>query len=139
MVIDPEKPIPKYLQLKDIITQYFQKAQLKAGEKIPTETELMEQFQVSRSTVRQTLAELANEGVIYKRQGSGTFFAGDDQIGQAQSHLIGVLTPRISYYIYPKLIQGIDEVARQKRYNIILTNADANPDQELAMLEQLLE
>lgn len=139
MVIDPEKPIPKYLQLKDIITQYFQKAQLKAGEKIPTETELMEQFQVSRSTVRQTLAELVNEGVIYRRQGSGTFFAGDDPAGQAQSHLIGVLTPRISYYIYPKLIQGIDEVARQQRYNIVLTNADANPDQELAMLEQLLE
>ncbi len=137
--IDNQNSLPKYLQLKEIMLQHFQEAHYEADQKLPTESELIEQFQVSRSTVRQTLAELVNDGIIYKIQGSGAFFAGNAHALHKRSQLIGVLTPRMSYYIYPELIQGIDDVARQHRYNIVVGAANANPDQELPSFTQLLE
>ena len=42
------------------------------GSKLPTEFELCHRFDVSRSTVRQALAELESAGLVRRRQGSGT-------------------------------------------------------------------
>ena len=138
MQIDVDKPIPKYLQLKDIIIQYFDNEHYVADQKIPSENELVERFQVSRNTVRQALGELDNEGIIYKKQGLGTFFSGLASTKKL-SYLIGVISPRISYYIYPQIIRGIDEVAHRKRYNIVLGNSYADYAKEVMYLEQLLE
>ena len=140
MRIDAEKPIPKYLQLKEIIKHYFRNEHYEAGQKIPSENELINQFKVSRNTVRQALAELANEGFIYKRAGSGSFFSGKTQDAQTESScLIGVITPMVSYYIYPKIIEGIDDIASKKRYNIVLGNSKGLLEKELVCLEQILE
>lgn len=138
MKIDADKPIPKYLQLKDIIRRYFEEERYQSGQKIPSENELVERFHVSRNTVRQALGELSDEGLIYKKQGLGTFFSGNLETPDL-SYLIGVLSPRISYYIYPQIIHGIDEVVHQKRYNIVLGNSYADYKKEIVCLEQLLE
>jgi GntR family transcriptional regulator len=45
------------------------------GQRMPTESVLVEQFGVNRLTVRQALAQLQQTGVIDVRQGSGTFVA----------------------------------------------------------------
>jgi len=59
---------------------------MKPGDRIPTETELSEQFGVSRSTLREAMKYLRAENVIVIRQGSGTFVSdytgvGDDPLG----------------------------------------------------------
>lgn len=64
---------PLYKQLKDAIKQNIQKGKYKPEEALPGERQLMEIFQVSRVTVRQAISELVNEGVLFKRQGSGTY------------------------------------------------------------------
>src|SRR5690606_39786530 len=46
------------------------------GDKLPTETELMEMFQVSRSTLREAIRVLANAGWIRVQQGAGTSVEG---------------------------------------------------------------
>ncbi len=138
MQIDADKPIAKYLQLKEILIRHFKEQHYQSDQKVPTENELIEQFEVSRNTVRQALAELANDGVIYKIQGSGSFFSGNVQNTQ-QSHLIGVITPLISSYIYPQIIQGIDDVVHQKHYNMVLGSSDVNPQKEHIRLHQMLE
>ncbi|MFZ2964861.1 MAG: GntR family transcriptional regulator [Rhodoglobus sp.] len=42
-------------------------------EKLPTERELADEFEISRLTVRRALDQLENEGVVYRVQGAGTF------------------------------------------------------------------
>ncbi|MBN2376899.1 MAG: GntR family transcriptional regulator [Sedimentisphaerales bacterium] len=139
MRIDADKPIPKYLQLKDILRHYFKNEHYELGQQIPTENDLMQQFQVSRNTVRQALGELENEGFIYKKRGSGSFFSGKTQEDVNQTYLIGVLTPIIASYIYPQIIEGIDDVAHKRRYNIVLGNSKGLPEKELLCLEHLLD
>ncbi len=48
---------------------------LKVGDQLPTEPELMRQFDVSRITVRQALGQLASARLIDRRPGLGTFVA----------------------------------------------------------------
>ena len=45
----------------------------KSGERLPSERDLAEKFQVSRMTLRQAITLLVEEGVLERRVGSGTF------------------------------------------------------------------
>ncbi len=46
-----------------------------AHDALPTERELLEEFQVSRTTVRQAIQRLIRQGLVYNVQGSGTYVA----------------------------------------------------------------
>ncbi|GAK53892.1 transcriptional repressor [Candidatus Moduliflexus flocculans] len=133
-----DRPQPKYLQLKATLLCYLIDEHYQPDQKIPTEHALLAQFNVSRGTIRQALAELENEGVLYKIQGSGTFFSGNLPVERKQSHLLGVVTPSLSFYIYPQIIQGITDVAQQQRYHVVLGSSKTSPGQELGCIEQLL-
>lgn len=60
-----------YLQIADEIKRDLFK--LSYGDQIPSESELMEQYQVSRGTVRQAVSVLVNSGYLYKMLGKGTY------------------------------------------------------------------
>lgn len=62
-----------YYQLKEILIDKIVSREWKVGEKIPTEFELCEEYNVSRITVRQALTELEQEGFVKRKQGKGTF------------------------------------------------------------------
>ncbi len=64
---------PLYRQLKSILLESIFRGDLNPGEQLPTEHRLCELFSISRTPVRQALKELVNEGVLSRRQGSGTF------------------------------------------------------------------
>ncbi|WP_042354155.1 GntR family transcriptional regulator [Bacillus rubiinfantis] len=64
---------PLYIQLKKAIQSAIVNEQFQQGEKIPTEVELSERYEVSRITVRKAVQELVSEGYLVKRQGKGTF------------------------------------------------------------------
>jgi len=64
---------PKYVQIKDCILSDIKEKHLKAGDQIPTEAELGEQFKVSRMTVNKAISELVSEGYIRRISGKGSF------------------------------------------------------------------
>lgn len=67
--------IPLYYQVENVLREKIVAGSFAPGERLPTESNLIEQFGVSRITVRQALSALADEGLIERRQGSGTFVA----------------------------------------------------------------
>lgn len=70
---DEEGQTPFYKQLKGKILDDIESGKLKHGDKLPSERELAEQFQISRMTARHTLSILEREGVVERRVGAGTF------------------------------------------------------------------
>jgi GntR family transcriptional regulator len=64
---------PLYIQLKESIRSSILDGTWKYGDKIPTELELSERYNISRITVRNAILELVDEGYLVKKQGKGTF------------------------------------------------------------------
>jgi GntR family transcriptional repressor for pyruvate dehydrogenase complex len=62
-------------QLAERIGRDIRTGRLQPGKKLPTEQELIAQFQVSRTVVREAMATLRSEGLIVSRQGAGVFVA----------------------------------------------------------------
>lgn len=73
--IDRASPIPLYYQLKKILLDRIERGEWTPGAIIPSEKELESSYGLSRTTVRQTLAELVTEGFLIRQRGRGTFVA----------------------------------------------------------------
>lgn len=64
---------PLYAQIKDIIKQRILEGDYDIHERLPSESEMMKVFGVSRITVRQALRDLHTDGLVFSVQGKGTF------------------------------------------------------------------
>ena len=64
---------PLYTQLEDILREKIESGEILPGQRLLTEQELSREYQISRATVRQALAALVSEGLLYRKQGRGTF------------------------------------------------------------------
>lgn len=71
MTLDYNSAMPLHIQLKDIIENKIAE-EVYTGQ-IPSERQFMEEFNVSRSTVREAINILVREGILEKRHGKGTF------------------------------------------------------------------
>jgi GntR family transcriptional regulator len=69
-------PIPRYLQLAELIRQRVAKEHWPPGSLLPSIEHLMREFDVARVTVRQAIALLADEGLLSPQRGRGTFITG---------------------------------------------------------------
>lgn len=68
-----KKQIPVYLQIHDEIKQMIEDGKWQVGDRLPSERELAESFSVSRMTLRQAIQTLADEGILERKVGSGTY------------------------------------------------------------------
>jgi GntR family transcriptional regulator len=66
---------PLYRQIKTLITESLVSGEWRPGELIPSEIELANRFSVSQGTVRKAIGELANQNLLVRQQGKGTFVA----------------------------------------------------------------
>jgi GntR family transcriptional regulator len=73
VTIDPTAKLPPYRQLADIIAGQIRDGTLAKGSRIPTESELIEMYEVSRSTVRRTVAWLREAGLVETVPQRGTY------------------------------------------------------------------
>lgn len=64
---------PRHEQISDWLREQMEEGRYQPNEQLPSESQLGEQFDVSRITVRRALQTLEHEGRIYRRQGLGSF------------------------------------------------------------------
>lgn len=101
-----DQPKPHYLKLKQHILRHITQGDWAPLSRIPSESELVAEFGVSRMTVNRALRELSDAGAITRVQGVGTFVAGqkaesamfdvrsirDEIAARGQTHSVQVLT-----------------------------------------------
>src|SRR2546428_9384407 len=85
--LERSNPLPLYYQLKEVLKQQIRDGHLAPHTTIPSEPELVIRYQVSRATVRQALAELIHEGLLYRQRGKGTF-VNEPRVQQTRGELI---------------------------------------------------
>lgn len=74
--------VPLHRQLFLVLHDEIARGAIPAGEPLPTEQQLCDQFGVSRITVRRALADLAGQGYITRRQGVGSFVREPNPTGE---------------------------------------------------------
>jgi GntR family transcriptional repressor for pyruvate dehydrogenase complex len=78
-----------YEQIAEQIEQRILSGTLRSGDRLPTERELAEQFQASRTAVREAMKTLAQKGLVDMRPGRGTIVI--DGTTQAMRHSLGLM------------------------------------------------
>ena len=97
----------KYEIVKKGLKEAIERGDYQVGDKLPTESDLMAQYQVSRYTVRRAVGELQNDHYVYRIQGGGMYV--DDWQDSVQKRtinnkMIGVVTTHLADYIFPSII-----------------------------------
>lgn len=73
VALDPTSATPVYVQVAQGLASHIEQGVLSGGTALPAERDLAGRLGVSRVTVRQALALLAQQGLLTRRHGSGTF------------------------------------------------------------------
>jgi GntR family transcriptional regulator len=71
--LDPTSDRAVFRQIADQLREAIDKGRFKEGDKLPSETELVEHYGVSRMTVRNSLSVLQGEGLVVSEHGKGVF------------------------------------------------------------------
>ncbi len=127
---------PKYQVLAEamrtgILSGKYQKT-------LPTEQTLCGQFGVSRQTVRQALSVLETEGLIERRQGSGSFIREKREPAASPRRSIAVVTSYISDYIFPSILREIEAVCSENNSAPLLFATQNQFSNERRILQTLL-
>ncbi|MFE0463669.1 substrate-binding domain-containing protein [Kitasatospora sp. NPDC058965] len=98
---------PKFRAVADRLRRELADGVWPPGARLPIEPELARAHGTSVSTVRRAVADLVAEGLVVRRQGSGTYVLAPRSTGSHRV-LIGVIVPDAAFY-YPRVLQGIEE------------------------------
>lgn len=84
------KNVPLYEQIKTDLLFKIENGIYENGKKLPSERVLAKEYNVSRVTIRNTIDNLVNYGILYRRHGSGTYVK-EKSIERPLARLYGVL------------------------------------------------
>lgn len=71
--LDKNSPIPLYYQLYSLLLNRIKEGELRPGDMLPTEISLVDEYKVSRATVRQAILDLSRQGYVVREKSKGTF------------------------------------------------------------------
>lgn len=133
--------LPKYEQVKRLLIDEIEQGVLAPGSVVPSETELVARFKVSRPTLVRSLQDLVRDGYVYRKQGKGTFVADRlpsrdrDEAAQAFAPVLPLFvadtTARLSgdaREVLLRFMRGVEDGLSSKAINFVLRSC---PEQEL--------
>ncbi|WP_274365729.1 GntR family transcriptional regulator [Paenibacillus thermotolerans] len=147
--------IPRYEQIFNHLLQKIREGELKEGERVPSEKELADQFNVSRITSKKALELLAQNKLIERIQGKGSFVAnaaadwhkiktqrqpdGSDEKNKNnnEERLVGVILPDFADSFGADLVRGIEEQCSKHGCHMIMKLTYDNREEEEAAVRSL--
>ncbi|MCM3569001.1 FadR/GntR family transcriptional regulator [Neobacillus mesonae] len=116
-------------QVVDRIVQLLVSGQMKSGDKLPPETELMKELDVSRPVLREALSSLETLGVISRKTREGTFF--NNKVG---SHPFSVMLA-----LATDNLPAIVEARMALELGLVTIAAEKITDEELEKLRETID
>ena len=133
--VDRASPIPLHIQVEEALKDRIVRRTLKPGDLVPGDLQLCGQFGVSRTTVRQALAELAREGLVVRERGRGTFVAPPKLTERAFERLSGFFEDMVALGHPP-----VSQVLRQQVGNAdekVAARLNLEPGAPIVEIERL--
>jgi LacI family transcriptional regulator len=138
-------PTPKHREISRQLLAEIGMGKYGAGGRLPSETQLVQRFGVSRPTIGRALRDLQAEGLIERRAGSGTYVR--NQTPQSSTRQLGLLVPALGTTEVFELICGeLASLARANDYALLWGAAlqpkqdeNLSPKTALAVCDQFLE
>lgn len=127
--------ISLHVQLHNQLRQLIHSGRWPNASRIPSENELTNHLNISRSTVRLALQQSELEGLIERIAGRGTFVSFTPK-NDHQSRLIAFVTGGIDAENHLLMLNGAEQELRPHGYQIVFSTAK-NQDEELEILERV--
>lgn len=135
-MLDKSSAVPLYIQLADLLKYQMISGEIKPGDKLKSESEMVEEYGVGRLTVRGALARLVEAGYLEKAQGKGTFCKAAAEVNYL--NIEAILDMGNTYFIPTYYVKGISEVLTNNSCNFIISDTNSNAESLCAQLEQIL-
>lgn len=125
----------KYMELASRLRSAIEK---NTGDvfQLPTEAALCKQYDLSRQTVRKALSTLEDEGLIERRQGSGTYTTGLS--GSTEKNQVAILISSDTEYLCPGLLADMRETLQKSGFSCAVYVTDNHASREREILQELL-
>ena len=135
-----EESVAKYKEICLWIKNRLESGELKPGDKIESEHQLCQEFQVSRQTVRHAIAVLEEEGIIKRYRGSGTYINDSDQVTpkKEKNMQIAVMTTFIQEYIFSSILRELEEQFSNAEYSLQISVTNNSVEKERFILKNIL-
>ena len=117
--------LPVYLRIHDQIKQEIEEGKWRVGDRLPSERELSEKFNVSRMTLRQAIQTLADEGILERKIGSGTYVARK----KVQETMIGTTS-------FSDIVKSQGSVPSSKTISYFVTKPSSSEMEKLKLTEK---
>lgn len=129
--------VPKYRQFAEILRSKILSGEYEIGARLPSEVDLMEEWDTSRTTVRQALAMIANEGLTESRKGSGVRVkdVSDRRDLHGFKPIVRIETTRGSAWKRGRSMWEYDVQGREFANDQLKTGRTAAPDRIAAVIE----
>jgi len=130
--IDFGNPTPLYEQIIQDLRSKIQRGELRPGERIETQQELAEKYNVSLITVKNALAQLVSEGVLYTRVGRGTYVADKParRINLTPHKTIGLVLRDLKHPYFSMIVHSVEERAYELGFNVLLSSSSGMMEKE---------
>lgn len=142
VIAKPSAPrsMPKHEQVRAQLLEEFARGHLQPGDALPTEHQLAELMQVSRSTIRLTLGALEREGLIQRVRGKGTFLTGQmSSRSTAVAEAFAIILPDSRSGFFPSLQRGFGEECRRFHKHMVVYDTDQSIYRQADSILQLID
>jgi DNA-binding LacI/PurR family transcriptional regulator len=133
MSLKPTSGLPLYQQIHARLQQRILGGEWAYGAMLPSEHELGVEYDISRGTVRQVLAELEKEGLIRRERGRGTFAAHlprPELVAGLHSRSISFIVPYVRDSFIPTILLGVESVARASGFVVLFNHVENSPEKQ---------
>lgn len=127
----------RYREIKKMLVELIETYQ--PGAKLPSRPQLCLRFDTTRATLDKAVAELAEEGILVSKNGSGTYVAAfSREENDGRQGAWGIIVPNVMDAIYPGMVRGVENIAQSEGINIILCNSDNDAQKQEQYIRRLL-
>lgn len=132
----------KYQVVKDYVLSQIENNEIGQDDRIPSESEFAKMLNVSSITVRKALADLVNEGIIYRVRGKGSFVANRTAVSaESASNMVTFVLSGFELHdsSYLKIMKGIQSYLSQNDCKLAVEFVENDFVQERELVLELIQ